>query len=315
MLPITFALGSAQTVIFAIVAPSFVGSHAVIYTDAARFWLTGRDPWSAGPPAVIFAGPPTMLVPFLPFVDLPGDVTRAVWVIGGGLVTIWSLRRLRLPAYWIGFPPIVGAVILGHPETLILWVLVLGLTADPHGLLSGVAATVKPYVGFALLAERRWAAIALGIVLVTFSLPFLPWARFLAELPEISANLARQNVGDSTFGQPVLIPIALVALLSLGPRRGLWLATPLVWPFAQPIYKIMTVPQLSRVMALVWALSFPGATLLGIILEAALIGIQRHRRLPGWLAAGIGPAAEGLGPDPGWGPWLRRRASVDVVAA
>jgi hypothetical protein len=287
IVPLAFAVGSSQTVLIAFLEPRILGAHALLYTDAARAWLSGGDPWQVGQPGAIFGGPPTLFLPYVPFVALPRDVTRLAWVVGAAVLSGWSLRRLGLPAYWIAFPPIVQAIVLGHPEFLVLWLLVLGLSPRTWGRLSGLAALVKPYAGLALLAERRWAAIGIGLVVLVVTLPILPWARFVTELPQISATIAGQAHGDSTFGDPLLMVAAVVALGSLGLRRALWLATPLLWPFAQPTYKVMTVPQLTPLLATFWALPVPGATLAGIVVEAVLVAIGRRRELPRILAAGL----------------------------
>lgn len=299
LLPVVFAIGSADFALAAIIDQRSVGSHALIYTDAARAWLSGGNPWTVGPPSAVFAGPPTMLLPFVPFIPLPGDLTRLIWVAGSALLAVFVLRRLRLPGWWIGFPPIFHAVLLGHPEILVLWLLVLG------GLPSGLAPVIKPYAGFPLLAERRWKAIALGLGVVVLTAPFLPWQQFIAELPAISAAFKAWSNGNSTFGTPVLMVIAVVALALLGVRRALWLATPLLWPGAQPIYKVISVPALSPVIAVFWALPVPigtaiHATLIGVVVEAGLLRIGAARALPNWLTKGLhaAPWRDGAALDP-----------------
>src|SRR5262245_39739697 len=91
--PIAFAIGTAVAVLIPFLDTRIIGSHALIYTGAARAWLSGGDPWRAGPPEVIFAGPPTMLLPFGPFTDLPPDVTRMTWVVGTALILVLTLRQ------------------------------------------------------------------------------------------------------------------------------------------------------------------------------------------------------------------------------
>ena len=299
LLPVLFAIGSADFALAVLLDPRSVGSHALIYTDAARAWLAGGNPWAVGPPSAVFAGPPPMLLPFVPFVPLPGDVTRLVWVAGSTLLAVLVIRRLRLPGWWIGFPPIFHAILLGHPEVLVLWLLLL------RGSASGLAPVIKPYAGPPLLAERRWKAIALGLGVVLITAPFLPWGQFIAQLPAIAETAKAQSNGDSTFGTPVLVAIALVALGLLGVRRALWLATPLLWPGAQPIYKVVSVPALSPVIAAFWALPVPvgvaiHATLLGVVVEAVLVWLRDRRTLASWLADALhaAPWRDGAALDP-----------------
>jgi hypothetical protein len=295
LLPVMFAIGSADFGLAVLLDPRSVGSHAVIYTEAARAWLEGGNPWTVGPPSAVFAGPPTMLLPFVPFVALPGDVTRVIWVAGTAILAVLVLRLLRLPGWWIGFPPIFHAILLGHPEILVLWLIVGG------GLVSGLAAVIKPYAGLPLLAERRWLAIAFGLVVVVITVPLLPWQEFIQMLPTISAIYGQQTTSsDSTFGSPVLMIVAVGALALLGWRRGLWLATPLLWPGAQPIYKVVSVPALSPLIALIWALPVPiaaatHATLIAVVIEAAVRQLGSRRPLPLWVREGVhgGPWRDG----------------------
>lgn len=277
----TFAIGSARALLFIVLEPGILGSHGRIYTDAARAWLTGGDPWSVGPQDVIFAGPPTMLLPFAPFTLLSGDAVAVLSVVGTAALGFWSLRRMGLPVYWLLFPPLFGSILLGHPEVFVLALLVAG------GPLSGLAAVIKPYAGFALLAERRWWAIGVAGAVVLGTAPFLPWFRFFDELPQITGNLARQAQGDSTFGNPVLMVVAVVALVRLGLRRALWLATPLIWPAAQPGYRLASMPALSPLIAACWALPIPYAALVGVVLEAVAIQVGRRRHLPTFIQLGI----------------------------
>lgn len=282
---IAFAIGSAQSLLYSIVEPAILGSHAIVYTDAARTWLAGGNPWQVGPPAVVFAGPPPMLLLFLPFVALPDLALRVIWVAGGALVAAWSLHRLGLPGYWIGFPPLFGAIVLGHPEVLLLALLVVARA------IGGLSVIVKPYAAIPLLAECRWRALALAAVVLVVSAPFLPWLAFFRELPQITATLSRQAVGDSTYGHPLLMVLGLASLLALGVRRGAWLAVPVLWPYAQPIYKVMTIPVLSPVLAVIWALPVPGATLAGVIVEAVLVQLRSRGQLPNVLGGLLAPAA------------------------
>lgn len=276
-----FAIGSARSLLFILIAPPIFGSHGVVYTDAARALLAGGDPWSVGPPGVQFAGPPPMLLPFLPLTLFPPSAVTWISVIGALALSVWSIRRLGLPAYWMLFPPLFGGILLGHPEILVLCLLLAG------GAISGLAAVIKPYAGFPLLAERRWRAMAATILAVLVTAPFLPWAQFLEELPKISANLVRQSQGESTFGDPVTMVVAVVLLARLGLRRALWLATPLLWPSAQPGYRLISMPALSPLIAACWALPIPGMTLAGIALEVVAIEIGRRRPLPEFIRLGI----------------------------
>ena len=283
LLILSFVPGAATSLFYVLIMPTGLGVHANIYARAAGAWLNGSDPWLVGPELAVFAGPPTMLLPFVPFAASPDPINAALWVVGDLLLAAWVLRRLGLPAYWLAFPPLFFAIILGHIEVLILAAMVVRTP------LSGLAAAVKPYAALPLIAERRWGALAVAAVAVVVTFPFLPWLRFFQDLPLIAANLARQDTGDSVFGQPLLMVAGLAALLVIGPRRALWLAVPLLWPHAQAMYKTMTIPVLTPVLAVFWALPFEGSTLIGVIVMAVLLLLRRFTTLPRWLAAGIEP--------------------------
>lgn len=280
-----FIPGAAYWAFIALIYPIGIGSHANIYTDAAAAWLHGADPWLVGPPTAIFAGPPTMLLPFVPFIPLPIDVTRMAWFVADLLIAVWVFRRLAMPVYWLAFPPVFSAIVLGHIEILVLAAIVVG------GAFSGLAAFIKPYAVLPLIAERRWSALIVAAVATAVTMPLLPWTRFFAEYGAITATLARQDVGDSVFGQPLPMLVGGAALLALGPRRALWLAVPLLWPYAQTIYKSMTIPMLTPVIAFFWALPFEGATLAGVVALAGMVTLARVRKLPRFLATGIEPIA------------------------
>jgi hypothetical protein len=291
LLLIVFSCVSAWSVVVGIYEPAIVGSHAIVYTQAASAWLVGGNPWSVGPSDVIFAGPPPMLVPFVPFVGLPGLLTRWLWVVGMAFLAMWTLKRLGLPRYWLVFPPIFQAVVLGHLEIGVLWLLVLG------GPISGLAILVKPYAAAATLAERRWSAFALAFGLFIVSLAFLPWGSFIDQYGAIASRLEVQATGGvSSYGSPVLLVAAVVSLAALGVRRGLWLSVPLLWPNAQFLYKTATVPQLSPLIALFWAFPVPGVTLIGVLLEAGLRQSARFWTVPLWLQQGMTVAARPLAP-------------------
>jgi len=121
-----FLIGSGWTLMPSLVYPGLIGSHAVLYTAAAQAMVAGSDPWTVGPHATIFAGPPTMPLSFLPFVALPDLAIRVAWIAIDAAVAAWALRRIGLPGYWIAFPPIVQTIVLGHPEVLLLGLLVAG---------------------------------------------------------------------------------------------------------------------------------------------------------------------------------------------
>lgn len=283
VLPLAFAGFSGYILLVSILEPLSIGSHATIYTAAAAAWLDGGNPWVVGPPAAVFAGPPPMLLLFAPFTFVSEDVTRVVWVITAAASAVLVVRRLGLPGYWLGFPPIFQSIMLGHPEVILLWLLVVG------GAVGGVTIAVKPYAALPLLAQGRWRAMVVASVTLIVTAPLLPWAPFLEQLPQIAATLASQSNGDSVFGEPFLMVVAIAILATFGLRRALWLATPILWPSAQFLYRTMSVPRLSPIIAMMWALPIPGATLAGLAIDALVRIVGRRVSMPGWLATGVQP--------------------------
>jgi hypothetical protein len=263
VLMVVFAIVTGWLITPYVAFPWALGGDARIYTQAAEIWLDGGNPW--GPlarAAVTFAGPPHSLLFFAPFVSVPQVVTGTVWAIGLLVVSIFALRRLGLPLWWLLFPPLSNAILVGSLDALAFSLLVLG-----GGWLAPIA---KPYAAFGLLAERRLRDLLVAAVIGAVLLLILPWQRFLENLDGISASLARHAEDLSSFGEPVGMVIAVVALVSLGWRRGLWLAAPVLWPATQLHYAAVSLPGLTRASALFFALPIPGAPLVGVVLAAVL---------------------------------------------
>ena len=106
------------------------GWDAVVYTQAARDLLAGGDPWATQVFSINFAGPPTSLLPFLPFVALPDALVAAAWVAIGFASSLYSIRRLALPMWWLAFPPVVIGIAAGSSAPLVLALVVKAGFAD-----------------------------------------------------------------------------------------------------------------------------------------------------------------------------------------
>lgn len=253
-----------------------IGYDARLYSAAARAMVEGADPWRIALDGGYFAGPPTTLVPFVPFAFLPAVLVSAVWVGLNLALAIRLTRALRLPSWWIAFPPIFLGIVYGSVEILMIAILIEG------GRWSGLAAVLKPYAVLPLVAERRWAALVTGGVVAIVSVLVLPWAMFIANLDLIGGYFGTQGRPlANVYGDAALMAVAGAVLLSFGWRRALWLATPVMWPGAQAHYSAMTIKVLPPVVALCWALPIPEATLLGVGVGAAFeLAPAVIRRLP-----------------------------------
>jgi hypothetical protein len=209
-----------------------------------------------------FAGPPTTLIPFIPFAYVPEEVVATIWIAGSLVLAVLILRRLGMPPWWLAFPPLFFAIVTGSVEVLMVALLVTG------GGVSGLAAVLKPYAALPLLAERRWRALTVALVVCAATVLVLPWGTFVADLPYIADRLQFQSFASNAFGNVPLMLIAAAALLSMGIRRALWLATPVLWPNTQVHYAALTLPVITPLLAACWALDFPNAMVVGVVLAA-----------------------------------------------
>ena len=310
VLPVVFTLQTGRYFASFAAFPGSFGYDARVYALAARAMLEGRNPWTVELGGGTVVGPPTTLVPYIPFAYLPQELTAAIWVLGSLLIAILILRRLGLPAWWIAFPPVFHPIVLGNEEVLMVGLLVVG------GRLGGLAPLLKPYAAIPLAVQRRWGDIWIGIGVGLATLLVLPWRTFVESLPLIRDRIAYQSFGDNAFGDPLLVVIAIVALISLGSRPGAWFATPVLWPYAQTHYGLMTLPIMPPLLALIWALPIPEAITVGIVALAIAQAFARTRGwtlrdapvegLAGWLRPSPRPPDRG-GRESGWrGPDRRR---------
>jgi hypothetical protein len=243
------------------------GFDARLYLAATRAWLDGQDPWITLMNQQ-FAAPPPTLLPMVPFALLPEDVGIAALIVLAAVGVVATVRMLRLPWYWLLFPPFLDAVVSGNPQAVLVPLILVGL--------GPIAAFLKIYAMVPMVLTLRWRAVAVTGVALVVTAPFLPWQSYLENLPELSASLLRQSDGGlSATAIPVLIPVALVALLLCGRERAAWLAVPVAWPTTQWYYSTLAVPALHGVpiAAALMAINVPGATV------AAALVVAWHQRL------------------------------------
>ena len=265
-------------VIFAIRFSAVVGENlgfdARLYLAATRAWLAGGEPW-----IVLlnqqFAAPPPTLLPMAPFTLLPEDVGVAVFIALSALGVIATVRLLRLPWWWLLFPPFLDAVVSGNPQGLLVPLILVG--AGP------VAAFLKVYALIPIALTLRWRALLLTVVALAVTAPILPWGSYVDHLGELSVALANQSSGGlSATAVPWLIPVAIVALILCGREKAAWLAVPVIWPTTQWYYSTLAVPALkgAPVAAALMAINIPGATVAAAIViawQARLFTVGRLR--------------------------------------
>lgn len=254
-------------------ARGLFGADTRVYDAATNAWLSGSDPWRVAVDGVAFAAPPPTLLLMLPTLPL-GDVGAAlVWSIGSLLLAVWTVRRLRLPWYWLAFAPLWEAVWTGNPDVLVIAALVAGV--------GPVAVVAKVYAAVPLLLLGRWRELAVTALVLAATALILPWGTFVDDLGVVRANLASQSAGGiSASAYPVLIAPTILALISLGRRRAAWLAVPALWPDAQAHYALIGLPAAGPVLGLFWAAVFlPAVFPIGVI-AAAIAALAERRRAP-----------------------------------
>jgi hypothetical protein len=226
-----------------VIAPGGPGFDGRLYRSATVTWLNGGDPWSVVQGGVWFGAPPPSLIPMIPFALLPETIAVGLMLVLGLVGSVWAIRRLDLPIWWLAFPPLVDGIWNANPHVLVLPLLLLGLA--PIATIVKLYAVVVP----ALRLEIR--ALALTAVALIVTAPFVPWSTFLAERQLISERLdLTAGGGSSVFGLPMpLLPIglaiAVVALVVLWRRdreRAAWLAMPAFWPWTQWYYSSQAIP-------------------------------------------------------------------------
>ncbi len=252
LVPVAFFGLTAVVVLKYVYTPAWLGIDASLYAAASAAWISGSDPWAVNQAGIYYAAPPPTLLPFVPFAWMPPVVVSLLWIIGSFVLAFFAIRALELPIWWMAFPPIVDGALVGNPDVALLALLVVA-----GGRLGAFAPFLKIYALIPMVGERRWRQVALSLVLLGASWFILPWGTWLAQLPEITSHLINTSATTSVFGQPVLMVIAVIALLSLGLRRAGWLAVPILWPYTQLHYAAISVPGLSPYLALAWCFPTP----------------------------------------------------------
>ncbi|GAC1663626.1 MAG: hypothetical protein NVS9B8_02950 [Candidatus Limnocylindrales bacterium] len=275
-----------------VLVPSLPGYDGMLYRAATLRWLAGGDPWAVQPDMAAFGAPPPTLLAMLPFAMLPEVIARIALVGLGIAASVWLIRRLRLPIWWLAFPPLVDGLYIGNPHVFVVPLIVAGF--------GPLAVFAKVYAGAIPALLLRWRTLFVTAVLFVVTAPFLPWGAFIAQWPAVSAALASQSGGGglSVLATPILLPIALVAAVVIGRESRAWWAVPVFWPYTQWYYASMVLPVATPLAAMALAMPIPGATTLAIVLAAAE-SLHRRRLLrraradtPGPLRTGGGGSAE-----------------------
>jgi len=212
-----------------------------------------------------FAAPPPSLVPLAPIAVLPEELGVALMIVLAAAGAVATVHLLRLPWWWLLFPPFVDGVWNGNPQTVIVPLILVG--AGP------IAAFLKIYSLVPMILTLRWRAVLVTGVALVVTAPILPWGSYLAQFGDLSAALETQSDGGlSATAVPWLIPIALAVLVMCGRERAGWLAVPVAWPATQWYYSTLALPALTPMAAAIIAIPVPGAA----VVAAAVVAIGRR---------------------------------------
>lgn len=256
-----------------------IGIDATIYYRGIAAWLQGGDPWDA---AVVvngwsyhYAGTPVTTVLMAPAGLVSEAAFTRLWIMATWVAAVVLLRRLKLPLWWLLFPPMAEALFSANPQ-----IVVLALLLARHPVASAVATGLKIYAFIPLLGEGRWRHVWAGIGLIgaTAVIASDLWIDYIGKLGFISNRLMQESIrGGSAFYYPELLAVTVLALvlLALRDRRTTgWLAAPAVWPSSQFHYSTMALPVMSPFLAVFLALPATHAAPVAIVLEVGRRLIQ-----------------------------------------
>ncbi len=273
-----------------------LGLDVQIYYRGVQEWLHGRDPWAAtvvvNSGAVFnYAGSPATTLLFSPSALLSESQFTALWLALTALSAVAIIRWLRLPMWWLLFPPTTEALYSGNPQLVVLMLLLAG--AGRMGWLAdSVAVALKVYAFVPLLGERQLRRVGLALVLTAATFVLAPslWIQYATEFSAISARLAHQSSnGWSAFYTPMLLvptAIALIFLWRRDPKAAAWLAVPALWPASEFHYSTFAQPVMTPLLAI--PLAVPVQWLVPVAIIAYVIwrfvSPPVHEHLAAWAA-------------------------------
>jgi hypothetical protein len=284
-----------------------VGMDIQIYYRGVQAWLNGHDPWAA---AVIlndsrpfsYAGSPATTVLLAPSALLSETQFTVLWLAVTALSALAIIRWLKLPLWWLLFPPTFEAMYSGNPQLVVLMLLLAGarpMAGRLGWLADSVATALKVYAIIPLLGERKFKRLALAAVVTVATFAIAPslWIHYAEEFGAISSRLARESdYGYSAFySKRLIIPTAIaIFFLWLKDRRAAWwLAVPALWPASEFHYSTFAQPVMTPFLAVTLAVPIqqlpPIAIIVYVIWRYASAPI--HSRLSAW-AGDPTPAAQ-----------------------
>ena len=273
-----------------------LGQDIQIYYQGVQEWLHGRDPWAAtvivdSRYAFNYAGSPATTLLLAPSALLSESQFTALWLGLTALSAVAIVRWLRLPIWWLLFPPTTEALYSGNPQLVVLMLLLAGASRTSV-LADSIAVVLKVYAVVPLLGERQLRRVGLALVLTIATFVVAPslWIHYGEQFGTISARLAQQSEnGDSAFYFPMLLvptAIAIFLLWRRDPKAAAWLAVPALWPSSEFHYSTFAQPVMTPLLAILLAVPIqrlvPVAIILYVFWRYAAAPVQAH--LSSWAA-------------------------------
>jgi hypothetical protein len=272
-----------------------LGQDIRIYYRGVEQWLHGGDPWAAE--VVVrhsvfsYAGSPATTVLLAPSALFSEDQFTVLWLVLSALSAVAIVRWLRLPIWWLLFPPTAEALYSGNPQLVILMLLLAG-AARPGVVADSIAMALKVYAVIPLLGERRLRRVGLALVLTIATVVVAPslWIHYAEQFGAISARLAQQSdSGYSAFYYPILLvptAIAIILLWRRDRKAAAWLAVPALWPSSEFHYSTFAQPVMAPLLAVLLAVPIPQlapvAIMLYVVWRFAVAPVHAH--LAAWAA-------------------------------
>jgi hypothetical protein len=244
-----------------------------LYLEATRTWLAGGDPFTVVVHRLSLAAPPPTFLPLVPFAILPPTLGLALLAVALVASAVLTIRLLRLPWWWLAFPPLVECVITGNAHGLLLPLMLTG-----RGWL---AVLLKIYAAVPLAFLGQWRQLFLAAAAIVVTIPILPWGSDIAKYADLSARYAETSrAGLPPEALLAFVPLALIAFLIVGRQQGAWMAVPALWPSPQGYYSTLGMPTRSAVAMAVIAIPLPqpGLFALFALATAHVVGWYRVRR-------------------------------------
>ncbi len=253
-----------------IIRPETLGVDARHYQAAATEWLAGGNPYTVTSGGIPYLSGPHTLLFYAPTSLIPPALSELLWMVLGIGCSIWLVRRLQLPLWWLLFPPLTQSMWNGNPQTISLALLVLG-----GSIAATTAVAIKLYTALVLVVRPRQAVVAGVILLVT--MPFVPWQAYLAQGDAIGSHLQTAWNG-SAWRLPVLIPFVLAALWVLRRKGAEWYAVPALFPATQFYYVAMALPAIGRNRLLAAAFALPMVLMVPVVVIVLAVREVRDGR-------------------------------------